>query len=311
MMLYTWKQFMAFYILALLIALAAMAIAVVGGQVDAIGQLLEYLERESTYPNVLSIGSFALFENAGAFLILLFAAAPSLAAILVTARAPNLQLGNLLARLKPVGPDYTAVPAHRVYLGLFAAYLAILALYLGVTVAHGEPDSIARTFANLGSTWPVMVAWCLAAPFLDEGGLLEELGWRGFAWPALQSLLSSPIWAAILLGVLWWAWHLPREVPVLLGDSPLTPWLGQQGLFLLLCIAETIVAVFLVNLCGGSVLPAIIVHGGSNVWSKSVASEMWQLTGVDVRTWIMLLAAASILALVGSSLGRQQQPLRA
>lgn len=305
---YTWQQFAAFYILALLIAIVAMAIAVVWGQTDAIGQLFDYLEQHSTYPNVLSIGSFALFENAGGFLILLFAAAPSLAAIIVTSRSPNLRLGNLLARLKPVGPDYTAVPAHRVYLGLFAAYLAILALYLGVTAAHGEPDSIARTFANLGSTWPVMVAWCLAAPFLDEGGLLEELGWRGFAWPALQSLLSSPIRAAILLGVLWWAWHLPREVAVLLGDSPLTPWLGQQGLFLLLCIAETIVAVFLVNLCGGSVLPAIIVHGGSNVWSKAAGSQMWQLTGQDVRTWIIVIAAVLVILLAGSALGRQTSP---
>jgi hypothetical protein len=81
--------------------------------------------------------------------------------------------------------------------------------------------------------------------------------------------------------------------------------MGQQAWFLALCVAETIVCVYLVNLCGGSVLPAIIVHGGSNVWSKAVSSEMWQLTGVDVRTWIMLVAAVIIVALVGSSLGRQ------
>lgn len=302
---YTWKQFISFYLLALLIAAAAMVFAVASGQVGALGELFAYLEREMTYPNVLSIGAFALSENAGGFIILVFAAAPTLAAIIVAAASPNLRLANLLARFKPVGPDYTNAAVGRVYIWLFAAYLGILAIYLGVTVAFGEPDTVTRSFANLGSIWPVIIAWCITAPFFDEGGLLEELGWRGFAWPALQSLMTSPLRAAILLGALWWAWHLPREVSVLLGDGPLSPWLGQQGWFLMLCIAETIVCVYLVNLCGGSVLPAIIVHGGSNVWSKALSSEMWQLTGVDVRTWIMLVSALIVLALVGSSLGRQ------
>jgi hypothetical protein len=302
---YTWKQFTAFYLLALLIAMAAMVFAVAAGYLGALGELFDYLEREATYPNVLSIGSFALSENPGGFIILVFAAAPTLAAIMVVATSPHLRLANLLARLKPLGPDYTAAPVGRVYTWLFAAYLGILGIYLGVTVAFGEPDTIIRSFANLGGTWPVIIAWCIAAPFLDEGGLLEELGWRGFAWQALQSLLSSPLRAAILLGALWWAWHLPRELSVLLGDGPLSPWLGQQAWFLALCVGETIVCVYLVNLCGGSVLPAIIVHGGSNVWSKAVSSEMWQLTGVDVRTWIILVAAVIVVALVGSSLGRQ------
>jgi membrane protease YdiL (CAAX protease family) len=302
---YTWKQFTWFYILALLIAISAMAFAVASGQMGALGELFDYLELETTYPNVVSIGSFALSENSGGFIILLFAAAPSLAAIMVAAASPKLRLGNLLARLKPIGPDYTAAPVGLVYTWLFAAYLGILAVYMGVTVAFGEPESVSRSFANLGSVWPIIIAWCIAAPFFDEGGLLEELGWRGFAWPALQSMLSSPLRAAILLGALWWAWHLPRELSVLLGEGPLSPWLGQQGWFLMLCIAETIVCVYLVNLCGGSVLPAIIVHGGSNVWSKAVGSEMWQLTGVDVRTWIMLVAAVIVVALVGNSLGRQ------
>jgi hypothetical protein len=302
---YSWKQFTAFYILAVLIATAAMVVAVAAGYVGALAELFDYLERETTYPNVLSIGAFALSENPGGFIVLLFAAAPTLAAIIVVAAAPKLRLANLLARFKPVGPDYTTAPVGRVYIWLFTAYLGVLAIYLGVTVALGEPDTISRSFANLGGIWPVIIAWCIAAPFFDEGGLLEELGWRGFAWPALQSLLSSPLRAAILLGALWWAWHLPREVPVLLGDAPLPTWMGQQAWFLALCVAETIVCVYLVNLCGGSVLPAIIVHGGSNVWSKAVSSEMWQLTGVDVRTWILLVAAVIVVALVGSSLGRQ------
>lgn len=39
-------------------------------------------------------------------------------------------------------------------------------------------------------------------------GFVEEIGWTGYAFPALQRS-QSPIRAAILLGVLWSLWHLP------------------------------------------------------------------------------------------------------
>jgi len=40
-------------------------------------------------------------------------------------------------------------------------------------------------------------------------GFLEEIGWMGFAFPALRSTLRSAFVAAIVLGLLWGVWHLP------------------------------------------------------------------------------------------------------
>jgi hypothetical protein len=40
-------------------------------------------------------------------------------------------------------------------------------------------------------------------------GFLEEIGWMGFAFPALRSTLRSAFVAAIALGLLWGVWHLP------------------------------------------------------------------------------------------------------
>jgi membrane protease YdiL (CAAX protease family) len=39
-------------------------------------------------------------------------------------------------------------------------------------------------------------------------GLLEEIGWTGFAFPR-KSSRHNPLGASILLGLLWSLWHLP------------------------------------------------------------------------------------------------------
>ena len=47
----------------------------------------------------------------------------------------------------------------------------------------------------------------------------EEIGWRGYAQPALERD-RSPLAAALILGVLWGLWHLPTFV---------LPGLPQEG----------------------------------------------------------------------------------
>jgi AcrR family transcriptional regulator len=51
--------------------------------------------------------------------------------------------------------------------------------------------------------WPLIILGALAL-----GPLGEELGWRGFALPRLLDLMPA-LPASLLLGVVWWAWHLP------------------------------------------------------------------------------------------------------
>src|SRR5208337_2259487 len=151
-----------------------------------------------------------------------------------------------------------------------------------------------------------------------RGRLAEELGWRGFAWPLLQERMS-PRTASICLGLLWAAWHLPREIPDVLsgirfgqwgwGRVHFSQWAGGQAQFFLYCIALTVVIGYAVNRTGGSVLPAIMIHGGTNVWSKTNAltalDQYYMPKGIDFRMILLVAIAVFLLVRAGPELGRR------
>ena len=40
-------------------------------------------------------------------------------------------------------------------------------------------------------------------------GFIEEIGWMGFAFPAMCSIKKPAFMSAVVLGVLWGVWHAP------------------------------------------------------------------------------------------------------
>jgi uncharacterized protein len=79
-----------------------------------------------------------------------------------------------------------------------------------------------------------------------DGPMAEEPSWRGFAVPRMQ-VAHTPLWTAVVLGVLVAIWHLP-----LIGDT------GAIGIVTTFSI--TIVYVWLFNRTGGSVLLTLLFH---------------------------------------------------
>ena len=85
-------------------------------------------------------------------------------------------------------------------------------------------------------------------------GPMVEFGWRGLALPLLQRWLA-PIWAALVLGLIWGAWHLPA---FFLSGTPQSAWSFTPFLLGSVAISVTIAALF--NHSGGSILLALQCH---------------------------------------------------
>ena len=95
---------------------------------------------------------------------------------------------------------------------------------------------------------------------LRFGPLAEELGWRGFALPRLQKRMNALV-SSLVLGVIWWAWHLPGlllpELKWAVGGIP-------PFVFLLTILPGSVLATWIYNNTGGSVLLTILFHGAMN-----------------------------------------------
>ena len=293
------RPVLAYYLLALTIAISVVVFGIVmfalqPASASLMSDLSTAIYDGPGYANVASI--FAeMLRHPLLLTVFVFASAPTVAAWAVSGATGT--RARWLARLRPGGPD----GAHpwALYAGLLAAYALGLALFNWV--AGPGVDGLDRLrWTGLGPAIGAAIGL-----FIDEGGCLEELGWRGFAWPLLQDKLRSPLVAALALGTMHWAWHLPREVFTLLGGVDPVSFALNQGVFLILCIALAICAGFAVNRAGGSVWPAIFVHGGSNVWSKAPGTHVAASFGlIDLRTLLLIFAAIVIVAFAGARLGR-------
>ena len=93
------------------------------------------------------------------------------------------------------------------------------------------------------------------------GPLFEEFGWRGFLQTRLQTAL--PPWlAAICVGILWAAWHLPLFLVSWSSAPPLVFAFIMIGLSLWMACAF--------NASGGALLVAILMHSAFNASSRFI-----------------------------------------
>ena len=307
----TQRPVASFYGLALGIVIGVMAIAVPWMLCDPVvanimSDLFSFIEEHETYGNLISIGSFVVHRHPAALLIFMFAAAPALAAIVISLIGGGRDgLRRLLDRFRPWRDGVTRRQGLRVYGVMAVVYLGIAAVYLWIAAVWGEPGGFEVVWGVLGGTPISAFFTLLLGAFIDEGGTLEELGWRGFALPLLIDRMKNPLTATLVLGVMWWAWHLPREVINLMGGAALSPFLIGQLEFLVTCLALSVVITYVFNKTGGSVWAGILIHGGTNVWSKALSGPVNPLIGEDLRTIVVLVIAFVILVLTRSKLGRR------
>ena len=146
--------------------------------------------------------------------------------------------------------------------------------------------------------------------FFGGGGLLEEVGWRGFALPLFQKKLS-PLKASIILGFIWSLWHIPVKVELFTSGIP--NFIGFYLLFTCSSILLSIIITFFFNKLGGSILAGIAIHGLANdsaglaqLFTK-VNSETTIYTDFWVGIIALLIAAIIILYKEGLQIGKQNK----
>lgn len=97
-------------------------------------------------------------------------------------------------------------------------------------------------------------ALCVALVLAAIKGPIEEFGWRGLALPLLQRMFA-PIWAGLILGVIWGLWHLPA---FLLSGTQQSEW--SFSAFFAGCLAISVIVTALFNRSHGSILLSAVFH---------------------------------------------------
>ena len=135
-----------------------------------------------------------------------------------------------------------------VLLGPSAMMISSVYLYRLITKESGILESV-RISSILGSHFVGLSIIFIYQFFFIWG---EEIGWRGYALPRLQTRYH-PILASVILGIIWGLWHLPSfwiegsvhqsmSLPFFVlasvGYSILYTWIynGSRGSLLLMCM---------------------------------------------------------------------------
>jgi membrane protease YdiL (CAAX protease family) len=150
-------------------------------------------------------------------------------------------------------------------------------------------------------------------------GILEELGWTGFATPRLLARHGVLV-TGLIVGVLWGAWHLLPEdfwaADISSGGLPLAPFVTVSGFGFLLgqLPAFRVLMVWVYDRTGGSLLVAILMHASLTACTFIIGPSPLAISGVALLTYGFVLAAAwwvvvAAVAVVGGG-HLSRRPLR-
>ena len=212
--------------------------------------------------------------------VMLASNAPSVVAIVLTAIVLGRgALRKLLSRLLiwRVNPLW--------YLLVILGPVALTGGVVGLNTLMGGPA------LSLGM--PLVGAAIFFAFSIFPGSALgEEIGWRGYVLPRLQTRMSA-LSASLLLAPFWGLWHLPLW---LTGDPVKTP--AFYVLFFFSTFAMSVILTWVYNSTGGSLLMVVLLHATANLPITLAIDELGSRAIVPVMLYWGLLAVAAILVVI-------------
>jgi membrane protease YdiL (CAAX protease family) len=183
---------------------------------------------------------------------------PSEAIFMVIMFAPT--FGAILAKLFAKGSIQFGRPNKWLLAGFVPTIIVLGAYLLGSKIGVDTLDSGVLVQALSVSLISIFLAGLTA--------IGEEIGWRGFMWPAIREKWSYGRASLFTFGV-WWAYHVPL---ILLG------WYGSVSGLLAFTVAIAGFTLFVGAITdrAKSIWPSVVAHGA---WNALVATSFAVTTG--------------------------------
>jgi membrane protease YdiL (CAAX protease family) len=172
---------------------------------------------------------------------------------------------------------------------------------VGLPLVYLAAVGIATLF---GGSIPFHPAMLLLLPVLLITNFGEEIGWRGYAVPALQRT-HSPLATALVVGVAWGAFHWLALLAN--ADAPL----AYAAIGTVMLVAFSVILTALFNEGGQSVALVALAHAMYD--TVAIGVSPLAETGVPLLAFALTAAVASVfagglVALTGASLRFSRQP---
>jgi membrane protease YdiL (CAAX protease family) len=166
-------------------------------------------------------------------------------------------------------------------------------VYLHAAVTGVLPEfstAMAHEIFGKSAFLPLYLLPFFIIDFIANG---EEIGWRGYVLPRLQVKYSA-LTSALILGVIWGVWHLPKF---------LTHWNTISfAWFMAHTVAASVLYAWLYNGTKGSLLLVTLFHASSNTAGvfMPMANTVSSGNMGSYVFFVLLEAAAAILVIVAT-----------
>lgn len=160
----------------------------------------------------------------------------------------------------------------RVDPGWYAAVFLGVPLLMVAAVAVRHPE----TASALPENWSLLL---MPLPLGIVGvavvtGLAEEPGWRGYAQPTTNRRFP-PLVAALVVSLIWAAWHLPNAL--------FTQDAAETATHFLATLVNGFVLAWAYNSTQGSLLIVMLLHGSQNA-TNGLINRLATASGVELTT---------------------------
>jgi uncharacterized protein len=172
-------------------------------------------------------------------------------------------------------------------------YLAVLvlamlpALAVGVSILMGGDTPVVKDTI-------IGILFLFAFHIFPGTAVGEELGWRGFALPHMQSRLSA-LTASLVIGIVWGCWHLPLWVT----GSASHP-ISLFGPFVVSVIAVSVLCTWLYNNTGGSLFIVVLFHAAINLPITVLISSLGSRGTQPFLIYVALVVVAAAVTVIVS-----------